>query len=157
MKRKFILMLIIVIMLICVGCSSSKEMTELDVEFNDYAVHSAERLLNDAIEGRKNIIVESGQLEYYHTLYNEEHDLYKVRYVANYDTKKGAKTKNEWIVIDILLSGDEKFVLDTDFIWRTGTCEEMRCDATKNADGFWYNINLTDKEIEEYYDDLSEF
>ena len=78
MKRKFILMLIIVIVLICVGCSSSKEMTELDVEFNDYAVHSAERLLNDAIEGRKNIIVESGQFATYLTLYRSCSSLYKV-------------------------------------------------------------------------------
>lgn len=152
MIKKITLMFIMVITLSVVGCSDSskKTLTKLDIEFNEYAMDVAEELLNQEIKDRATIKVETGTLQYKYTIYNETLDVYKVKYVAKYDTNKNSKHNEEWIEIKILLDGNTKLVLNYDSLWHGGKYEEFGCDVRTDSDGFWYNINLTEKEIEKY-------
>lgn len=158
MAKKIALVLTIITLLMISGCSNSSNssMTKLDKEFNRYAIDAAEELLNEEANSYNTVKVETGKLEYEYTLYNEELNVYEVCYIAKYDADNVAE--DEWIEIYVRLTGKTKSVESVDCsYWNATTYEDeygLGCSAKSDSEGFWYNINLTEEEIEKAKEDF---
>lgn len=132
-------------------------MTKSDKEYNGYAIDAAEEFLNQEADSFNTVKVETGKLEYEYTLYNETLDVYEVSYIAKFDADN--VVEDEWIEIYVTLTGKTKSVESVDCsYWNVATYEESYgagCDARSNSEeGIWYNINLSEEEINQVKEKL---
>lgn len=132
------------------GCSNSNDsMTKLDKEYDGYAKEAAEKFLNNEIDSYSWENVTSGDLEYEYTLYNEELNAYKVKYITEFN--KENSPEDEWIEISVFLTGNTKSVEDVECSYWDAIAYEVsygrKYVTSEDDDGTWYNINLTEDEI----------
>lgn len=153
MKNK-LLALCLIGTLSVAGCSSGNEggMTKLDKKFDSYAREAAITQAEQEATDRTWTTVELGQPEYNYTFYNESSNKYKVSYLIKFD--EADKAEDHWLMVDVILTGDKKLVSNVEVCYADANSYEAEQKYTPNgtslSDGIWYNINLTEKEKEEF-------
>lgn len=141
MRKLHILICLFIIFLI-VGCSKSEDsMTELDKEYDKYAKNAAEKFIKNEAEIRTWTNVQVGELVYEYTVYNQELDKYIVVYMAKFD--EDDKPEDQWIEINVALTGKAKYVENVEGVYYDATSYEMYTipRGIEDKDGYWNNIN----------------
>lgn len=140
---------LLMIIVICIGCSGKKvpsmlEMTKEDKEFDSYARKSAEDMLEQEIRDITWATVETGDLEYMYTLYNKDEGLYEVSYITKFD--ESDDPEDEWIIIEITLT-EQKHVTDAKCSYMDPSSYETSYGhaVIKSGDD-WVNINYPEED-----------
>lgn len=148
MKIKDLLMIILMFIFVC-GCSNSNNsMTKIDNEFNEYANEAAEKFLKKEADEYTWTNIKTGKLEYRYTFYNEELNIYEVGYLAEFNEEDNPE--DQWIEIQVTLTGDTKSVEDVSCVYWDAASYEMNYNLSYSGrtdkDGEWKEINLLEKE-----------
>lgn len=139
-RKLFILLSLSALLL--AGCGSKGEnLSGLDKEFERVSRKAAETVLKNEADDYTWTSVETGELEYKYTVYNEAKDVYKAFYLAKFDAED--EPEDEWLGISVIITSKTKSVKDTECCYYNATTYEgFRIPASiEDAEGIWVNVN----------------